>query len=145
MEPFAPPDEEIRALLMSRPVVAVVGASSNPARPSHGVMGVLIELGYDVIPVHPTHREVHGRRVFPDLASIPGAVDLVDVFRRPEATPEVARQAVAKGAKALWLQVGVVNEEARRIAREAGLFVVMDRCLKVEHERLIGGPFPRRS
>ena len=142
-EPPAPADLEIQALLLSRPVIAVVGASSHPARPSHEVMGDLLEQGYDVIPVHPVHPVVHGLRTYPDLHSIPRRVDLVDVFRRPEATPEVARQAVAIGARALWLQLGVVNWEACRIARGAGLVVVMDRCLMVEHRRLVGTRFGR--
>jgi hypothetical protein len=136
-EPLAPPDPVLRELLRSRPVIAMVGASARPGRPSHGVMGALLEAGYEVIPVHPRHATVHGRRVHPDLASIPRTIDLVDVFRRPEAAPEVARQAVAKGARILWLQLGVVSWEAHRIARAAGLIVVMDRCLWVEHVRLV--------
>ena len=131
-------DQDLRAFLRSKPVIAIVGASAKTDRPSHGVMGNLLAAGYEVVPVHPTHRVVHGRRTFPDLASIPGRIDLVDVFRRPEFTPDVARQAVAVGARMLWLQVGVVNEEAKRIAERGGLMVVMDRCLAVEHERLLG-------
>ena len=138
----APPDPVLRALLEARPVVALVGASIKPTRPSNDVMASLIEQGYDVIPVHPIYPEVLGRRPYPDLASIPRRVELVDVFRRSEATPDVARQAVAIGARILWLQLGVVSEEARRIAVAGGLVVVMDRCLLVEHERLIGRPFP---
>lgn len=131
-------DKELRAFLLTRPVIAVVGASVKPDRPSHGVMADLIAAGFDVVPVHPTYPAVHRRRAYPDLGSIPGHVDLVDVFRRSEFTPEVARQAVAKGVRMLWLQVGVVNDEARRIAEARGLMVVMDRCLAVEHERLLG-------
>jgi predicted CoA-binding protein len=137
-EPVAPPDEVIRQLLLSRPVIAMVGASARPGRPSHGVLGALLAAGYEVIPVHPRHREVHGLAVYPDLESIPGKVDLVNVFRRSESTPEVARQAVAKGARVLWLQLGIVSWEAHRIARDAGMTVIMDRCLSVEHFRLIG-------
>jgi len=129
-------DEALRAFLGARPVIAVVGASKKPERPSHQVMSELIAVGYDVIPVHPAHSEVLGRKTYPTLAAIPGPVDLVDVFRRSEYTPEVARQAVAKGARMLWLQLGVVSEEARRIAEAGGLQVVMDRCLSVEHYRL---------
>jgi len=136
----APPDRVVREFLLSRPVVAMVGASARPERPSHEVMRALIEAGYDVIPVHPSYPAVHGRRVYPHLASIEGPVDLVDVFRRPEFAPDVARQAVAKGARWLWLQLGVVSWEAHRIASEGGLLVVMNRCLSVEHERLIGRP-----
>ena len=130
-------DDELRSFLRSRPVIAVVGASRKPERPSHHVMADLIAAGYEVIPVHPAHPEVLGRRTYPSLAAIPGRVDLVDVFRRSEFTPDVARQAVAKGARMLWLQVGVVSEEARRIAEAGGLAVVMDRCLSVEHYRLL--------
>ena len=131
-------DDALRGFLQARPAIAVVGASDRPDRPSHGVMGQLLRAGYSVVPVHPTHPTVHGLRTYPDLASVPGRVDLVDVFRRPEFTPEIARQAVAKGARMLWLQVGVVNHEAWRIASEGGLWVVMDRCLSVEHARLVG-------
>jgi predicted CoA-binding protein len=137
-EPLAPSDEVLRELLASRPVIALVGASIRPHRPSHGVMASLLAAGYDVIPVHPDNREVLGRKCYPDLASIPGKVDLVDVFRRAEATPEVARAAVAKQARVLWLQLGIVSWEAHRIASAAGLMVVMDHCLAVEHDRLIG-------
>jgi predicted CoA-binding protein len=140
---LAPPDPVLRAILAARPVIAVVGASSRPERPSHGVMRQMLDAGYEVHPVNPNEREVHGIRSWPDLASAP-RVDLVDVFRRAEATPQIARDAVAAGARVLWLQLGVVNQEAGRIAREAGLIVVMDRCLWVEHERLIGAPHPPR-
>ena len=97
----------------------------------------LLEAGYEVHPVNPNEREVLGVRAWPDLKSAP-RVDLVDVFRRPEFTPQVARDAVAVGARVLWMQVGVIHQEAGRIARDGGLVVVMDHCLLVEHERLIG-------
>jgi predicted CoA-binding protein len=106
-------------------------------------MRQLLEAGYEVHPVNPNEREVLGIRAWPDLRSAP-KVDLVDVFRRPEATPPIAADAVAVGARVLWLQLGVINQDAGRIAREGGLVVVMDRCLWVEHERLIGAPHPRR-
>ncbi len=141
-DPAAPSDRDLRALLLARPVVALVGASARAGRPSHGVMGDLIEQGYTVVPVNPNLRTVHGRTCYPDLRAVPERVGLVDVFRRPEHTPEVARAAVAAGARTLWLQVGVVNEEAAAIARAAGLVVVMDRCLAVEHARLVGAPLP---
>jgi predicted CoA-binding protein len=137
-----PSDDKIRAALASRPVIALVGASRKSTRPSHQVMAALLAEGYDVIPVHPRGGQVHDREVYPDLASIPRPVDLVDVFRRAEQTPEVARQAVAIGASVLWLQLGIVSEEAAGIARAGGLLVVMDRCSIVEHRRLIGRAFP---
>lgn len=135
---LAPPDQVIRALLLAHPTIAMVGASNRPERPSHEVMEAMLGAGYRIIPVHPVHPEVLGHATYPDLASIPEAVDVVNVFRRADATPEVARQAVAKRAKVLWLQLGVVNGVAHRIASDAGLTVVMDRCIWIEHQRLIG-------
>lgn len=137
---IAPADAEIRAFLAGRPVIAVVGASSRAERPSHGVMVGLLDAGYDVIPVNPNETSVLGVRAFPDLASIGRRVDLVDVFRRLPYVPDVARQAAAIQARMLWLQLGLVSPEAYRIAREADMMVVMDRCLIVEHYRL----FPSR-
>lgn len=130
-------------LLEGQPVVALVGASSRLDRPSHGVMHYLMEQGYTVIPVNPNETSVLGRTCYPDLYAVPRRVELVDVFRRSEFTPDVARAACEVGARILWMQIGVVNDEAARTAAEAGLIVVMDRCLKVEHERLIGMPFRR--
>jgi predicted CoA-binding protein len=141
----APSDEEIRALLASRPTIAIVGASSRPDRPSHGVMNVLLDAGYDVTPVNPNESVVLGRTAYPDLRALPTPIDLVDVFRRPEHVPGIARQAVAVGARALWTQLGVVSEEGARIARDGGLFVVMNHCTAIEHERLIGRAFPSPS
>lgn len=141
--PNAPPDHELRALLERRPVIALVGASSRPDRPSHSVMESLLEQGYTVIPVNPNEPTVLGETCYPDLRAIPRRVELVDVFRRPEHAPDLARAAAEVGARVLWLQIGVVNQEAAAIAREAGLVVVMDRCTRVEHGRLIGKPFPR--
>jgi len=140
-EPFAPPDRQLMELLAGLPLVALVGASSRIDRPSHGVMHYLMEQGYTVVPVNPNESSVLGLTCYPDLYAVPWRVDLVDVFRRSEFTPGVARAACEVGARILWLQVGVVNDEAAAIARQAGLVVVMDRCLKVEHERLIGMPF----
>jgi predicted CoA-binding protein len=128
-------------MLAARPVVALVGASSRPDRPSHSVMRGLMDHGYTVIPINPNETSVLGETCYPDLRAIPRRVDLVDVFRRPEYTPDIARAAVEVGARILWLQLDVVNEEAAAIARAAGLVVVMDRCLLVVHERLIGKAF----
>ena len=119
--------------------IGMVGASPNPARPSHGVMEYLLSQGYDVVPINPNCDEVLGVRAFPsleDAAAEGGAFDIVDVFRRPEHTPDIARSAVATGAGALWLQLGVVNWEAAQVASEAGLPVVMDRCTAIEHRRI---------
>lgn len=133
-------DTGIAALLASARRIAVVGASSNPARPSYGVFRTLVEAGYDCVPVNPNETEVAGVPAVATLAEAAtgGPIDIVDVFRRSELTEEVAREAVAIGARALWLQLGVVNLEAARIAAEGGLAVVMDRCTAIElrrHER----------
>ena len=124
-----PGDAELRALLASSRTIAMVGASSNPARPSFGVMKFLLRRGFHVIPVSPNEVEVHGQRVYASLEAIPEPVDIVDVFRRAEATPPIADSAVAIGAKALWLQLGIASEEASERARAGGLTVVMDRCI----------------
>ena len=118
---------------------AVIGASSRPSRPSHGVMDALLRHGYDVVPVNPREAEVLGRPCYPDLAAAvaaEGPVDIVDVFRNAAACPEHAREAVAVGARCLWLQLGIVSWEAARIAAEAGIPVVMDRCTAIEIRRL---------
>ncbi|MBI1796058.1 MAG: CoA-binding protein [Candidatus Eisenbacteria bacterium] len=137
----APADDRLRALLAARPRIALVGASPRPERPSHSVMESLLGAGYDVTPVNPAVAEVLGCRCYPELAAIPARVDLVDVFRRADAAPDVARKAVACGARVLWLQLGVVSDAAAAIAERAGLITVMDRCTWIEHERLIGHPF----
>jgi predicted CoA-binding protein len=134
-------DATIRALLLSRPRIAVVGASSRPERPSNDVMAALLERGFDCVPVNPNETEVLGRTAYPTLAAAveaTGPVEIVDVFRRGALCPPHAEEAVAVGAQCLWLQQGVVSWEAARIADEAGLGVVMDRCLKVEARRLLG-------
>jgi len=123
-------------LLRDCHVIAVVGLSPKADRPSFRVARYLQQAGFDIVPVNPGQSEILGRPCYPDLRSIPGPVDLVDVFRRAEETPPIARDAVAIGARGLWLQQGIVSEEAERIAREGGLAVVMDRCLMVEHQRL---------
>jgi predicted CoA-binding protein len=132
-------DDGIRALLRSSPRIAIVGASSHPIRPSHGVMQSLRRAGYDVIPVNPRETEIDGLVCYPTvLAAVEatGPVDIVDVFRRPDLCVEHAREAVAVDARCLWLQLGIANAEAARIAHEAGLAVVMDRCTIIEHRRL---------
>ena len=111
---------------------AVVGASPSPDRPSHGVMGVLERHGYAVIPVNPNAEEVRGRTCYPDLASVPEPIDVVDIFRRPDAAGAHVDEAIAVGARAVWLQLGVIDEGAAQRAREAGLEVVMDRCPAIE-------------
>jgi predicted CoA-binding protein len=133
-----PEDRELRALLGDARTIAVVGLSSNPDRPSNSVAGYLQEHGYAIVPVNPRETEVLGERAFASLLDIPSdvPVDVVDVFRRAEETPAVARDAVAIGAKVLWLQDGIVNEEAYRIASEAGLDVIMGVCIRNTIKRL---------
>ena len=136
--PILSGDEPARLLARTRRI-AMVGASSNPMRPSNGVMRYLLDHGYEVVPINPNCDEVLGQRAYATLeeaASATGAFDIVDVFRRPEHVPDVARSAVATGAGALWLQLGVVNWKAARIAHEAGMPVVMDRCTAIEHRRI---------
>jgi hypothetical protein len=130
-------DDDIRALLARVRRVALVGASNKTVRPSNEVMAFLLRHGFDVVPVNPglAGQEIHGRRVVATLAEA-GQVDMVDVFRESAATPEIAHEAVAIGAHALWLQLGVINEEAGRIARAAGLVFVQDRCPAIEIPRL---------
>ena len=132
-------DAGIRALLASARRIAIVGASSDPARPSHRVLQELRAAGYEVVPVNPQATEVDGLRCFPTLTAAveaTGPVDIVDVFRRAEACPDHAREAVATGARCLWLQLGIASREAGRIAHEGGLAVVMDRCTSIEVRRL---------
>ncbi|MDA8007899.1 MAG: CoA-binding protein [Gammaproteobacteria bacterium] len=119
--------------------MAVVGLSANPDRPSFEVAEYMQARGYEIVPVNPNCARVLGEKSYSSLEEIPGEIGIVDVFRRAENTPEVARAAANVGAKALWLQLGVVSEEAARIARDGGMEVVMDRCIKIEHERLFGG------
>jgi predicted CoA-binding protein len=129
-----PSDSVVRDLLESSRRLAIVGLSSDPDRPSYGVARRLQALGYDVVPVNPNERAVLGRPAYSSLDEVEGPVDIVVVFRRPEHMPAIAEQAVRMGARALWLQQGVVNEEAARIA--SGLVVVMDDCIAVAVSRL---------
>jgi predicted CoA-binding protein len=124
-------------ILRDARTIAIVGASPRPERPSHGVMRYLLAQGYRVIPVRPLDcDEVLGVPCVPTLADVEEPIDLVDVFRRPEHAPDHAREAVAVGAKALWLQLGIVSPEARRIAVDAGLDYVEDRCTAIEHRHV---------
>jgi predicted CoA-binding protein len=137
-EPYLPSDAELRSILGDTKTIAVVGLSSKPDRPSNEVAAYLQRKGYRIVPVNPNEEEVLGEPAYASLAEVPEemAVDVVDVFRRAEETPPVAEQAVARRAKVLWLQDGIVNDEARRIAEDAGLTVVMGSCMKREKQRL---------
>lgn len=123
-------------ILADTTTIALVGASPNPARPSHGVMRYLLEQGFRVVPVRPAVREVLGVPCVPSLADVDVPIDLVDVFRRTDACPGVAREAVEAGAAALWLQLGLVSPEARRIAEQGGLEYVEDECTAIVHRRM---------
>jgi predicted CoA-binding protein len=131
-------DEDIYDLLANARTIAMVGASDRPDRPSHRVMRFLQDHGYRVIPVNPqiTGERIHGEFVWRELSQIGEPIDIVDIFRRPGAAGEAVDDAIAVGAKAVWLQIGVINEEAARRAEAAGLKVVMDRCPKIEIPRL---------
>jgi len=134
--PTNPSDEQLRQLLTSAQTIAMVGASSSPDKASHGIMRRLQTVGYRVIPVNPHETEVLGERAYASLADIPVRVDIVDVFRRPEDAPAIADEAVKIGAKALWLQLGIVGEEAAARARAGGLMVVMDACIAATYAML---------
>jgi predicted CoA-binding protein len=126
----------IAELLTSARTIAVVGLSSRRARPSYSVSEYMQSAGYRIIPVNPQESEVLGEKAYPDLDSVPVPVDIVDVFRRPEYVPEIVEAAIRIGAKAVWMQEGVVHEEAAERARAAGLTVVMDRCILKEHRKM---------
>ena len=131
-------DAQLKRILQSTRTIASVGLSSNPDKPSYGVVAYLLSQGYRVIPVNPTVAEVFGEKAYPDLLSIPDTIDVVQLFRRAEDVPPFVEQAIQIGAKVVWMQEGIVNEAAARRAREAGLEVVMDHCMRAEHRRLIG-------
>lgn len=128
---------DLKSMLTSCRTIAVVGLSPDAGKPSHEVAAYLQGAGYRIIPVNPACPEILGERCYPTLSDIPGEVDIVDVFRRSEFLPEIVDQAIAKGARVVWMQEGVVNREAAAKAEAAGLTVVMDRCLLKEHVRLV--------
>jgi len=132
-------DDAIRDLLSSAKIIAVVGLSSKCSRASFGVSRYMQSAGYRIIPVNPNESEVLGEKAYADLESIPKGVkiDIVNIFRRPEEVPEVVDAAIRLGAPAVWMQEGVIHEEAAAAARSAGIFVVMDRCLLKDHQRLM--------
>ncbi|MCT2587538.1 CoA-binding protein [Actinophytocola gossypii] len=130
--------EVIERLVREARTVAVVGLSDDPARPSFGVARYLVRAGLSVFPVNPELTSWQGLRAYPSVSALPSPVDIVDVFRRPEHVPAIAREAVTLGAGALWLQLGVLSPEGATVASEGGLDVVMDRCLAVEHREVVG-------
>ena len=138
MFPQIPLSAAVRRILAERRTVAVVGLSPKSDRPSHQVARSLQEDGYRIIPINPSCAEVLGEPSYPDLRSVPVPIDIVDIFRRSEEVEPIVREAIAVGATLIWMQQGIVNNAAARLAEEAGLAVVMDRCLKIELEHLRG-------
>ena len=130
---------ELRRILKDSRTIAVVGLSADWYRPSYFAAKYMQEHGFRIIPVNPKYTEILGERCYPDLRSIPEQVDIVDVFRKSEDCAPIAKDAAAIGAKALWLQIGVMNDEARQIADTAGMDFVQNRCVKIEYARLFGG------
>ena len=130
-------DNGLREILLSSRVVASVGVSSNEEKPSYGIFAYLLAHGYRVIPVNPGTPEIQGYKTYPDLASIPDKIDVAQIFRKPEDVPPVVEQAIRVGAKVVWMQEEVINEEAARMAEAAGLKVVMNRCMRATHRRLL--------
>ncbi len=131
-------DNALRDLLESARVIAVVGMSDNPSRASYQIGRYLKRMGYTVYPVNPTLTEIEGDKVYATLADVPEPIDIVDVFRRPEFLSGVVDEALVVGAKAVWAQLGISDEDAARKAAAAGVPIVMDRCIKVDHARLLG-------
>jgi predicted CoA-binding protein len=129
----------IRRILNQSRTIAVVGLSAHWYRPSYFAAKYMQDHGYRVIPVNPTYPEILGQKCYRSVAEVPEAIDIVDCFRRPEEIVPIAREAVAIGAKVLWMQLGIRNDEAARIAVDAGLDVVMNHCVKIEHARILGG------
>jgi predicted CoA-binding protein len=137
-----PTDDELRTLLTSATTIAMVGASANPEKPSHGIMKALLAAGYRVFPVNPKEPEVLGQKAYASLAEVPQPIDIVDVFRKAEDTPAIADEAIAIGAKALWLQKGISNDDTAARAKAGGLTVIMDKCIGATHRALA---IPRKS
>lgn len=130
---YNPPSGQVKAILENNRIIAVVGLSPKPQRDSHQVAKYLQDHGYTVVPVNPGQKEILGQQCYRDLKAIPFAVDIVDIFRKPEAVPPIVDDAVAIGAKVVWMQSGIVNNSAAQKALKAGLEVVMNKCIKVEH------------
>lgn len=131
------PMKKIKEILQGCRHIAVVGLSPKPARPSNQVAIYLLQAGYDVIPVNPGHEEILGRHCYPDLLAIPGSIDMVNIFRRSEEVLPVVQAAIEKKVKVIWMQQGVVNEEAAALAEMKGITVIMDRCVKIDHQDLL--------
>ena len=136
---FATTAYERMQILEKHKNIALVGLSSNPFRPSHFAAIYLLAMGYNVIPVNPREKEILGRKSYPSLRDVPEPVEVVDIFREPSAVPAIVEDAIRIGAKVIWMQLGIIHEEAAERSSQAGLQVVMDRCMKIEHARFFGG------
>ena len=134
---YNPPSDEIRAILENYKTVAVVGLSPKPERDSHRVARYLKEKGYRIVPVNPGQKEILGEKCYPSLKAIPFPVEVVDIFRRPDAMPSIVDDAIEIGAKVVWMQLGLAHNESAEKARRAGLKVVMSKCIKIEHMNLL--------
>ncbi|MDX1378780.1 MAG: CoA-binding protein [Anaerolineales bacterium] len=136
-------DQEMREILLSANTVASVGLSSSDEKESYWIVAFLMDQGYRFYPVNPTADEILGMKAYASLSDIPDKIDVVQVFRRPEDVPPIVEEAIKIGAKVVWMQEGIVNEEAAQMAREAGLQVVMNACMRATHKRLAIGPKPK--
>lgn len=136
---FATTARQHRRILQEYKRIAMVGLSANPYRPSHFAALYMKAAGYEIFPVNPREREILGRRCYASLLDVPRPVEIVDIFREPAAVPSIVEDAIAAGAKVIWMQLGVIHEQAAERALAAGLEVVMDRCVKIEHARFFGG------
>ena len=136
---FATTAADRLSLLEKYKRIAMVGLSGNPYRPSHFAALYLLAEGYEVIPVNPREKTILGQKSYPSVTAIPGGAEVVNIFREPSAVPQIVDEAIAVGAKVVWMQLGVIHEEAAAKAQAAGLEVVMDRCMKIEHARFSGG------
>lgn len=134
-----PTSEQVRDLLKRAKRIAVVGLSDKPDRDSYIVAQYLMRAGYEVLPVNPAIGEVLGVKAYKSLAEVPGAIDIVDIFRKSDAVPAIVDEAIGRKAGAIWMQLGVTHEEAAKKAEQAGMQVVQSRCIKVDHMRLVGG------
>jgi predicted CoA-binding protein len=136
---FATTDAERYQILQQYRRIAIVGLSGNPQRPSHFVAVYMAQHGYEITPVNPKETQILGRKCYPSLKDVPQPLEIVDIFRDPSAIPGIVEEAIACGAKVIWMQLGLIHEPAAKRAKEAGLAVVMDRCIKIEHARFRGG------
>ena len=132
-----PPLQQIQEILKDNTTIAVVGLSPKPERPSNQVARYMLETGYQIIPVNPGHHQILNQTCYPDLLSVPGNIDIVNIFRRSDQVMPIVQDAITKEAKVIWMQEGIVNEEAAKLARDQGLFVIMDRCIKIDHKQFV--------